>query len=391
MCKQLKLFILINSMFCYTSKIEAQSIGSFKNLVDSIDILEKLQDYSALITLGELAIDKKIDYYNLRMRLGNAYFKQEKTQNAYYHYYKAFKLNPSSLEAIQQMHTCALLAGQSTLTDYFNSSLGIANHRLQKIYLETGTKLSNRTDSIQHIYYGHLGLLLNANKYLESYLGYFYCTQNSSLYNVLQHQYLGIATVTINPTVQVKIGCSYLHTLVNDLTLLQQQTISNYTEAIAIQKQYRNINLGVNTAIGRLNKKQQWQIGATFNYAPKGNNKLGFQFNPIIQNQDNQYHIIYNPGISVKLYRNCWLIGSYAYVNTTNYIEQEGFIVNNNYDLTKDKIALMLNYKTANNKDFYLCYQFENKSRKYIEPVYYSEINQAYTFQNIIIGYTLKN
>ncbi len=391
MYQQLKQIVFITCIVCCSLKLQAQSRGTFKQLTDSIAVLENSKNHAALIAMGKLAIHDKIDYYSLRMSLGNAYLNLGNYQNAYFQYNQAFKFDPSSLMAVQNMRTCAILIGQTGLSNYFNPSLGIANKRLQKIYVETGSKLSNRTDSIQNMYYAHLGLLLSMNKNIETYLGYFYCTQKSTLYDVIQHQYLGMVNIIASPTVQFKLGLSYLQCVVDDHTQNSQQTISNYTEAIAVQKQFNKVNLGVNATIGRLNKKQQWQIGASLKYAPKGNDKLGLQFNPILQNQDNQYTVIYNPGISVRLKSNTWLIGSYSYANTTNYIEQEGFIVNNNYDLTKDKISLMLNYKTANNKDFYICYQFENKARKYIEPVYYSEINQAYSFQTVIIGYTLKN
>lgn len=386
MHKQLK-FILLLLGIGLAFNLQSQTNNSFKRLNDSMYNLEQNLNYQGVIQLSNLALKKNVDYYYLRMKLGNAYFNTGKYQQAYYQYYKAYLFNKSSVEAISKMRDCTLLNGQNSLNNYFKPSLGIANQKIQKIYLETGTKLSNRTDSIQHTYFAHLGLGINIKKQIESYQGYTYCSQKSSLYDVVQHQYIGLVNMILNPTFQLKLGFSYLNATVDNHLLNEQTQISNFTEAIAINKQLLNFNFGIDAAICRLNKKEQWQLGATVNYSPTGNDKLNLQFHGILQNQDNHLHLIYNPSFYCKLGKNLWLIGAYTYANSTNYIEQEGFIVNNNYDNTKDKFSVMLNFKTSKNKDLYLCYQFENKSRKYSYP----EIQQTYSFNNIIIGYTLKN
>ncbi len=391
MCQQLKKIIIFVGILICSLQLTSQTIGSFVGLTDSIAAFEKQKNFTKIIAIGKLAIHRDIDFYKLRMSLGNAYLNKGNFQQAYLHFNKAYQFDPSSIEALQNLNTCAVLNGQNNLSNYYKPKLGITNQVLQKVYAETGSKLSSRTDSINHLYYVHLGLLLNISKQLETYQGYFYCTQKSSLYDVTQHQYLGIATIVLNPTLQLKLGFSYLQALVNEHFQNSQQTIANFTEAITINKQIANLNIGLNAAICRLNKQEQWQIGALFQYAPLGNDKLNIQFNPILQNQNTEYKVIYNPSVSIKLWKNSWLIGTYTYANTTNYIEQEGFMVHNNYDTTNDKFALMFNYKTQSNKDFYLCYQLESKTRKYLEPLYYSEVNQVYTFNNLIIGYTLKN
>jgi hypothetical protein len=295
--------------------------------------------------------------------------------------------DPSSQYAINGMQYCALLNGQNTVSNYLKPRLGIPNKPIQKIYIETGAKLSNRTDSIQHMYIAHAGILLNLSRAIESYQGYAYCSQKSSLYDVIQHQYIGLTNIQLNTNTQLELGFSYLYAAVDNHLTNQSQSINNYTEAIALNKQFANLNIGINAAIGRLNRKEQWQLGANLNYSLTGNDKLSIQFNPILQNQNDEFKLIYNPAMIFKASRNLWIITNYTYANTTNYIEQEGFIVNNNYDLTKDKFSVLFNYKTAKNKDVYLCYQFENKQRQFGFP----EINQDYTFNTIILGYTLKN
>jgi hypothetical protein len=321
------------------------------------------------------------------MRMGEAYFNLGNYRHAFHQYHKAYLFDPSSQYAINRMRDCALLNGQNAVNNYLKPSLGISNEPIQKIYVETVAKLSNRTDSKQHMYIAHAGILLNLSRAIESYQGYAYCSQKSRLYDVIQHQYIGLTNIQFNTNTQLKLGFSYLYAAVDNHLTKQSQSINNYTEAIALNKQFANLNIGINAAIGRLNRKEQWQLGANLNYALTGNDQFSFQFNPILQNQNDEFKLIVNPSITLRAFRNFWIITSYTYANTTNYIEQEGFIVNNNYDLTKDKYSLLFNYKTSKNKDLYLCYQFENKKRQFGYP----EFNQDYTFNTIILGYTLKN
>ena len=374
-------------LFCliFEKEASAQTQGTFKRLNDALSALDS--NNKAIIALGKLAISKQVDYYYLRMKIGEAYFKLGKTQQAFYQFHKAYLFDPSSQYAINGMQYCAMLNGQNAVSNYLKPRLGIPNKPIQKIYIETGTKLSNRTDSIQNTYIAHAGILLNLSRYLETYQAYTYCSQKSSLYDVIQHQYMGLANLQLNTSTQLKFGFSYLYAEVDDHLLNESQRINNFTEAMSINKQISNFNIGLNAAIGRLNKKEQWQLGAILNYAVTGNDKLSIQFNPILQNQNDEFKLIYNPAVTFKAFRNLWIITNYTYANTTNYIEQEGFIVNNNYDLTKDKYSVLFNYKTAKNKDLYLCYQFENKQRQFGFP----EINQNYTFNTILLGYTLKN
>jgi hypothetical protein len=384
-----QLISILFLLFCFISGKEtsAQTIGAFKHLNDSLSKLESNSNNNGVIALGKLAISKQVDYYYLRIRIAEAYFNLGKYQQAFYQFHSAYLFDKSSLYALSRMRDCAMLNGQNAVNNYLKPSLGISNDPIQKIYVETGTKLSNRTDSIQHTYIAHAGLLLNITKNLETYQGYSFCSQKSSLYNVVQHQYIGLANIQLNTNSQLKLGFSYLHAAVDNHLLNETQQIDNFTEAISLNKQISNVNLGLNAAIGRLNKKEQWQLGANFNYAVTGNDKLAIQFNPILQNQSNEFKLISTPSLTFRAFRNCWINTAYTYANTSNYIEQEGFIVNNNYDLTIDKFSVLLNYKTAKNKDLYLCYQFENKQRQFGYP----EINQDYNFNTIIVGYTLKN
>ncbi len=385
MFKQLIKILFLLFYFLIEKEASAQTQFTFKRLNDSLSVLDS--NNKAIIALGKLAISKQVDYFYLRMKIGEAYFKLGKTQQAFYQFHKAYLFDPSSQYAINGMRYCAMLNGQNAVSNYLKPSLGIPNKPIQKIYIETGAKLSNRTDSIQNIYIAHAGILLNLTRKLDTYQGYTYCSQKSSLYDVVQHQYTGLANLQLNANTQLKLGFSYIYAAVDNHLLNESQSINNFTEAMAISKQISNFTIGLNAAIGRLNKKEQWQLGANLNYSLTGNDKLSIQFNPILQNQNDEFKLIYNPAVIFKAFRNLWIITNYTYANTTNYIEQEGFIVNNNYDITKDKFSVLFNYKTAKNKDVYLCYQFENKQRQFGFP----EINQDYTFNTIIIGYTLKN
>jgi hypothetical protein len=69
-------------------------------------------NYKAVIKLGERALKEKIDYYDLRVRLGLSYFKLKKYEQAFPHLCKAIDMNPSDLQILGYTYSCLIFTAQ---------------------------------------------------------------------------------------------------------------------------------------------------------------------------------------------------------------------------------------------------------------------------------------
>lgn len=167
-----------------------------------------LQKWDSLIIEGKAALKKNIDYYNLRMRLGIAYFEKKDFNTAATHFLKAYnysdKTDTISLEDLYFSH---LYAGNETqaraITKFFSNTmlkrLNIKNKlSINNIYFENAYTFSNNEkqnasldiDGLENIYgeqdrsndglYEHLGFKIKAGKYLSFYQGVNYIGINKN-------------------------------------------------------------------------------------------------------------------------------------------------------------------------------------------------------------------
>ena len=337
------------------------------------------------IKLIETVLPLGIDYYYLRVRLGIAYMAKGNYRTALFHFNKAKKFNRHGVEAISYIRDCSLALGMDNLDRLSKKESGIPVGFLKMIYAETGMKQSSFADTIGHTYFAHYGMQFALGSKLTSYQAYSFAYQNTLPLNVRQHQYY--THLAYKPSVNWQINGNFSYLIAN-IQLNTNDSVyneANYVYGFSIIKHHKKFDYSLNASYSYLNLKEQIQGGIALSYFVFGNDLLQLRMQANAQYQDSVLTPIYIPSATIKLFRNCWLKGEYIIANTSNFIEQDAFITNNNPDKTFDKATLMLNYKIKSRHDFYLLGQLENKE---VDPI--DKPAKPYQFKNIILGYSIK-
>lgn len=157
------------------------------------------QKWDSLIIEGKTGLRKDIDYYNLRMRLGIAFFEKKDFINAATHFQMAFNYSDESdTVSLEDLYFSHLYAGNETqaraITKFFPKTMLLrlkikTKFALDNVYFESGYTLSNNEkengsidiDGKENLYgeqdrsnngmYDHLGVKLKAGKFLSIYQG----------------------------------------------------------------------------------------------------------------------------------------------------------------------------------------------------------------------------
>jgi tetratricopeptide (TPR) repeat protein len=170
--------------------------------------------WDSVIYYGKLALENNIDYFYLRLRIGESYYYKQNYQAAISHFEKAAKFNSSDTTTKAFLYFSYLFSGRendSRLVEYTPSSqtnnVKHKNISLNSVYFETGPGLNsnikknknidpNRNDNILgnayiagNIYYNHLGLNFFLGKRISVYAGMsFLNEQNLSLIQMSEHR-----------------------------------------------------------------------------------------------------------------------------------------------------------------------------------------------------------
>lgn len=113
MPKQFALSALVLLIFMLLSEdIKAQQKANFRT-VDTLTYQQYLDgEWDALVKTGKAAIQQDVDYYYLRMRMGWAFFSQQKYRLAIKHYEKALEFNSTDPVALELLIKSYVFSGR---------------------------------------------------------------------------------------------------------------------------------------------------------------------------------------------------------------------------------------------------------------------------------------
>jgi tetratricopeptide (TPR) repeat protein len=382
MCNRIIVFLLLQ--FVAIASLFSQPFTT-KTLEDSSYHYYLSAQHDKQIKLIKTAYQFDMDYYYLRLRMGIAYMGKGDYKTAIYHFNKARKLNLYGKDAIPYVRDCALAMGMENLDRYTKKKMDVPVGFLKMAYLESGSKLSSFSDTIGNTYYGHFGMQFALGSKFTSYQAYSFTYQNTFPLNVRQHQYY--THLAYKPSINWQFNANY-SILIANIQLNTNDSVyngTNYIMGLSVLKHHKKIDISLNASYSYLNSLEQYQAGLGIVYYPFGNDKLQLRVHLNGQKQDSIITPIIIPSATVKLFRNCWIKGEYIVANTSNFVEQDAFISNNNPDKTIDKTSLLLNYKFNHRNDLYLVCQYERK-----EVDSEDKPAKPYEFRNIILGYSIK-
>jgi tetratricopeptide (TPR) repeat protein len=189
----------------FSSVVISQDTVNFTNIDIKTYGFATFAEWDSLIHYGKLGLANDIDYFYLRLRLGEAYYYKQNYAAAIKHFENALKNNSGDTSTQEFLYYSYLFSGRENdarflgtkMTDDTKKTVHLKKDiSLKNIYFETGPSFSNNinkneninlkgteningnTDMTGNVYYAHFGLDINIGKWLSIYPGVSYVNDN---------------------------------------------------------------------------------------------------------------------------------------------------------------------------------------------------------------------
>lgn len=337
------------------------------------------QFWDELVVTGEKALNKHIDYYYLRLRLGVAYFQLQKFRLAEKQFNKAMQLNSEDPFLKEYLYFTYLKNAHYEqalkLSIGFDSTLKaktVGNDLpIHLIYSEAGAKVSNDHLIFENASYVQAGIGHRLSKYLNLTHAFTQYDQKGFYGKVNQKQYyLGLKI----PFKKTWLFSPSYHYVTYDLDTSRKpmpgkqnaviKTSRGAVYALNLKKSFTYFDISAGYSYSNLNDSIQNQETVNINLYPFANNKFSIGATGIMQQRNAlttnslgyNFNATYTPNWRFKL-DVAYYTGDLRYNN-----EDNGFLVNNSYYITTNRLTLTPQIALSKKIDAYMIYQYENKA-----------------------------
>ena len=130
--------------------------------------------------------------------------------------------------------------------------------------------------------------------------------------------------------------------IITHINFIEKDTsYTNFSAGAALSKNFGHVAASVFGCISNLNGSKQKELGVSFTYYPFGNLNLYLNADLTAASNDADKMMISEFLAGTKITNKIWLETSVAAGNMKNFTEKNGFVVNNNPDITKFRFGLM--------------------------------------------------
>ncbi len=429
--------VLIIALLLILFNAESQAQKTLLDYDKSTYDLFLSKKWDALIEEGNRSLEKGFDFYYLRIRMGIAYYENENYISAIPHFEKALEFIPKDSTACEYLYYSNILLGRKSEVflasdnlpyNYSRKSSLIKPEFFEGLYTEGGFVLNSslnnsgngkglpmQTQGILEVHkqlknyrYNNISLIHRIGNRISLFHGFGNISINNSMqfsslldgskeYDVKTNQwdYYFSADVNAGSGLGFTGFLHYLNVNVEDVKF-SVDTSSGFPKA-----EYTNFNTKYNELLGGLG------INYSASYFQFSNTISASNFNSANQIQ-NTFRLIYYPlgnlnlyvlgdltghfqkekgekkytgrflwagKVGFKLSDDLWAEAFYTGGEIQNYIEENGYIVYNNFNIIKRKLGINLILPVSPDVELSLRYQnYEQESYKLI----YSD-TQTYT------------
>lgn len=374
-------------------------------------------DWTGIIDTGKEALEKGVDFYYLRLRMGIAYGAQFNYRMAIVNYKKALEFVPTDPVAQEYLYYAYLYAGMKYTATLYVNQLPLALRKkinpehpllIGNIYLETGFAAVDYTDNnlvlstLENTYfseffkresqtYFNFNLLLNLANSVSLNFAY------TGLGVKSEHWYQITGLDEANEALDVKQNDLYLALNIHNargLTLIpffhNVNTAMQLTEVtfniitsdpLDIAYDINSTNLNWNDQLlgfgflkhsglfdiagsfsySWLNLTEQQQFSGSVSFLPRGNYSLYFTPEIRLFNEDEEKRMIYKFTMGLSLTPKIWTETAFTYGNLKSTHEKFGAIVYNLPDKTNYKFDAVIHYALNHGVSLSLRYQLTQK------------------------------
>lgn len=406
------------------------------------------QNWKELIPVVEQALDKQIDYYYLRMRIGIALYERKRYTRAIQHFEKALEFNPDDNLAKEYIYYSYLFSGKVFEAQQYSQSFPESlktkvkadkNPIIKNIYLESGYSLNTDYKNLQpkipgerlaniqrnitnDSYFGNLSLthrLGEKTKVVHSYSGLMlnwnqqYKFDNAETQQFIQHTiqnqyFLGINIHNTEHTTYM-FGAHFLWIQNNYNTLEFETSAVPYSKIfsnietktaerlyfIGFQSDYKYWSLGMSFSFSNINSYQQKQPNLDLTFYPYGN--LNFysatHISKVFESNES-YNVksapILQQTFGIKIWK-IWTELNATFGTLYNYVENNGYTIYNDVDRLKNRFGANL-IVPINKFSISISYSYQIKEAdiyKYSYSGKYSNFTYNYKNQSILLGLKL--
>ncbi len=364
----------------------------------TIELLNSKQ-WNQLISTGEDAIGRGIDDFDLRMRMGIAYYNKGEYISAEHQFEKALSFNSADESALEYLYNCYISSNRIEKANHLKGQMTADMRNRLKIggtrffdyfYAEGGTcsgdgttsdgTLGNRAppgtygefDRQNSSTYYHAGLMSRIGNNISLYYGYSASSQGVtkqiySLHSFASTDYtINQAQYYVSPSWQAgrntKISAAY-NAINGSYTTMNSQynpgtdqnvftpnsttTQSNdYVEFLSVSQDLVLWTCSLFGSNSQLSGHKQNQEGIELIFFPSGNNDVYLNATATkfaeSDNTPNCSRVIYDQVLGVKLLKFLWAEGDVTFGRLRDYNEKNAFVVYNLGDDIKSKAELAL-------------------------------------------------
>ncbi len=426
-----KLYFLIGLVFwCSTINYAQKQVNSFSQVDKTTYSLYMKGDWNNLISVGENALKAGIDYFYLRMRIGYAYFMQEKYRNAIPHYKKALDLNNKNEDVLYYLLKSYEYSGRDNealkLSSNFSSDiLAESYNKYKTVFNSAGIfysySTSNNDDANKSIFekfrsfepgiqktanYFHDIFAFTSHRLGKSIIAYHsleylsksdydfvvdtethYHVENQPIYQLnyqLQFQINPFNGFIITPGINllnVKIPSKHPRNVDIDE--------SNTLFSLSAKQNFTKINLGASIFSGELYNMNNLQIGGHFTYYPKSNLNLYYSFDGYTHNSKyentTKSSFIHKHTLGFKASNFWWIETSGMFSDTFNFFDFSNNALYNSLEKTQSSFNLK-NTFISNNLRFILGIGLNKSSSEFLYTRNPLLSTNATTYNKLIIS-----
>ncbi len=222
-----KIIIIFFLLFCI-EKNQAQTYNSFYQVDSATYQLYLQNDWKKVISVGKQGLNKKIDSYFIRMRLGIAYYKQNNYRQASKHFQNAYTLDTANEVVKEYLYYSYLFGGQTldaqlfsgTFSPVFKQKLNITNKPIiNNISVIFGTSQQTNNEDV-------VGIDID---------------NEQNIYGEQQFatdEYFGIVSIQKQIAKSLNISCSYTNLNIHNYSKIAYNTfkINNFKKWKAINE-----------------------------------------------------------------------------------------------------------------------------------------------------------
>ena len=428
--------IIISIFLIYfTNGLFAQEPSDFTTINERSYQLYVSGSWDELIALADTAFENNIDYCYLRVRLGFAFFSKKNYIKAIPHFEKALEFDSQNQLALEYLYYSYLLSDRLADAQYlsfkFNKTLkqkvGVAKTKnfISLLFGQTfsdNKKLNghldiagekklygefNRYDNIQNIHLGIKHQLFRSVSFYHSF----------DLIDIQTQKQISFKDTTFrknNPISQFEYSLSGLirpaksflliptfHLIYDHFstfhfrpaysdTLVRKDTsYINFLASLSLYKSFKKFKLGLIGSLSNIDNKNQYQIAESFIYYPMGNTNFYVATTLTEIFQKNNFYPAIQLAVGKSLFSKLSAQVSFAYINVSNFNQDDGSIIYNTPEIINFKTGVSFNYILTKKIELSLYYNYIKNETSYITFLdinSFSSINKFYTNQQIIGG-----